>query len=854
MRNGKNWALIALLISGLCACGGSGSSSGGSRADETLRAIEVKVLGQTATQREGAPPPPSSDSDAPRATPLKDVVIGFAGSTVVLQLDVEASLPLLAFYLKVFGSDFYFEVLDSSAEQSGNGTKSGLTQKASRSISFELELPSDFGRDDLNLQLSVADTQGRVSNRANVRVTVQPPDSRGGETDPRLVELLGSWFLCTPNNSAGSTVEELNFDGAAVTVTQTDFGSNNCSGTEGGSSTEFRELLLGDDIVDTRGEAAIEADFVAGQPNSRKQLLSFNPHFTILRVLDTELRFGEPSAERNGSSPERRPQTLSDDLVFRRSIAASVPNEAPRAQPGSAQIVEEGSNVTLDGRGSSDSDGQIESYEWRQVGGTAVNLAGANTAQASFVAPEVDADVVLTFALRVTDDDGASNEAPTTVRVRDVAAQNLPPVANAGLDQTVEGGTEVQLNGAQSSDPDGSITSYFWEQTDGPAVTLSDPSQALVQFTAPEAPDQDIVLSFELTVADDQGATSADTVFVTITMPLTDPPVGVIDTSSEPTDVAVISGILVAEAATDLIFVGTDSGLELHDITDPAAPSLLASLELGGVVGKLNVNEFTAIEATGNVRVYVPVEDFGFYTVELDLSEATPALVVAAEHAAPFGGVAVDIFADYYYVVGGEPEIYVINIPTSAGVGSVDTAGPATDLRALASPEPSLAVATGENGVEFFSLAVGASPLSLASSAPEGGGSVTALISEYDALANTDLVYYGADGFGFGIVDGFASAIPFPLGELAIQGASTRGLARMNDLIFLSDSVAGLHVIDISDVDTPVLLETIPTPGSAHDVDVIGNFAYVADRGVGVTPIDISRFLAGESEEEAGGS
>lgn len=67
-------------------------------------------------------------------------------------------------------------------------------------------------------------------------------------------------------------------------------------------------------------------------------------------------------------------------------------------------MVEAGGTVTLDGAGSSDPDGSIASYQWTQTGGPTMSLLNADQAMASFVAPDVDAAVMLTFQLTVTDD------------------------------------------------------------------------------------------------------------------------------------------------------------------------------------------------------------------------------------------------------------------------------------------------------------------------------------------------------------------------------------------------------------------------------------------------------------------
>ncbi len=99
------------------------------------------------------------------------------------------------------------------------------------------------------------------------------------------------------------------------------------------------------------------------------------------------------------------------------------------------------------------------------------------------------------------------------------SSSNTAPSANAGTDQTVDEQTEdtVTLNGAASSDSDGSIVSYSWTQTAGsPTVTLSDATVASPTFATP-AITGDTSLTFNLTVTDNEGATASDTVVVTIT-------------------------------------------------------------------------------------------------------------------------------------------------------------------------------------------------------------------------------------------------------------------------------------------------------------------------------------------------
>ncbi|HJN68727.1 MAG TPA: T9SS type A sorting domain-containing protein, partial [Candidatus Marinimicrobia bacterium] len=75
---------------------------------------------------------------------------------------------------------------------------------------------------------------------------------------------------------------------------------------------------------------------------------------------------------------------------------------------GEDQLVNPGDLVTLDGSSSFDSDGSVEGYLWAQTEGTAVTLSDTEPEDgiATFTAPSVDGNVVLTFSLTVEDNLG----------------------------------------------------------------------------------------------------------------------------------------------------------------------------------------------------------------------------------------------------------------------------------------------------------------------------------------------------------------------------------------------------------------------------------------------------------------
>ncbi len=91
------------------------------------------------------------------------------------------------------------------------------------------------------------------------------------------------------------------------------------------------------------------------------------------------------------------------------------------------------------------------------------------------------------------------------------------PIANAGPDQTVRTGRSVTLNGSASSDPGNFLPlTYHWQQTGGPAVTLTGANNVTATFTAPVVT-QTQVLTFALTVTNTQSIASLpDVVVITV--------------------------------------------------------------------------------------------------------------------------------------------------------------------------------------------------------------------------------------------------------------------------------------------------------------------------------------------------
>jgi hypothetical protein len=206
--------------------------------------------------------------------------------------------------------------------------------------------------------------------------------------------------------------------------------------------------------------------------------------------------------------------TITDET----SVLVRSTNQAPTVDAGPDQAAIEQAQVVLAGS-AIDGDGSVDAIAWTQRSGPVVTLSDDTNPTATFTAPTVSEDVLIELALRATDDDGATAEDTVVILV---SADNAPPVVDAGTDQTVDEQIVVHLSGT-ADDSDGTIAAQGWTQAAGPTVALSDPAALAPTFTAPTVT-LATTLSFALEATDDEGASSMDTMAVTV-LPVNAPPV-----------------------------------------------------------------------------------------------------------------------------------------------------------------------------------------------------------------------------------------------------------------------------------------------------------------------------------------
>lgn len=171
-------------------------------------------------------------------------------------------------------------------------------------------------------------------------------------------------------------------------------------------------------------------------------------------------------------------------------------NLAPVANAGLDQTVNHVQTVTLDGSGSFDPEGDVLTYVWM------LNGAQIATGPQVTVGP-FDASTTHVFTLTITDSLGASASDDVILSV----AANLPPVADAGPDQTVNHAQTITLDGTGSSDPEGVLLTYVW--TLNGAQIATGPQAEVGPFDVG-------TYIFTLTVTDDLGVSTSSEMILTV--------------------------------------------------------------------------------------------------------------------------------------------------------------------------------------------------------------------------------------------------------------------------------------------------------------------------------------------------
>ncbi|HRN80028.1 MAG TPA: PKD domain-containing protein, partial [Ferruginibacter sp.] len=268
------------------------------------------------------------------------------------------------------------------------------------------------------------------------------------------------------------------------------------------------------------------------------------------------------------------------------------PNAVPPAfaNAGVNQYISE-TNTTLYGQGSFQQDGSITAYAWAKLSGPTATIVSPNTmnTQVTGLTPGT-----YVFRLTITNNLGLTKTSDVTVVVSSASGQNIPPIANAGADQTITAPQQTVTLTGTGTDSDGIITTYAWRKITGGAATIVNSNAASTVVNALTTG----TYSFEFTVTDNSGATAKDTMQVTVQS------AAVVPTANAGADQTIItpaSSVTLSGTGSDAVGIASYSWRKITGGSATIATPNTATTQVTGLVQGTYRFELTVTNTGGFV-------------------------------------------------------------------------------------------------------------------------------------------------------------------------------------------------------------------------------------------------------------
>lgn len=258
-------------------------------------------------------------------------------------------------------------------------------------------------------------------------------------------------------------------------------------------------------------------------------------------------------------------------------------------------------------------------------------------------------------------------------------------------------------------------------------------------------------------------------------------------------------------------YLGVGLRLLVVDVSDPGRPRAIGkALEFSGVIQDIHI--------IGD-RIYLAAGEAGLRLI--DASDPA-ALVEIGSYDTSGNSRAVHVDGAYAYVADNWEGLRVIDISDPARpvlAGAADTDGPALDVFIVANYAY---VAADEDGLRIVDVSRTDAPAIVGHYQTSGEITGVYVVDGY--------AYLAASGRGLRVLDVSNTALPREVGAFA--SLFTRRVFVTSGRAYLVAERSGLWVLDVSSPTAPVVISKHATVGAATDVDVVDEYAYVAD-GVG---------------------
>jgi hypothetical protein len=277
------------------------------------------------------------------------------------------------------------------------------------------------------------------------------------------------------------------------------------------------------------------------------------------------------------------------------------------------------------------------------------------------------------------------------------------------------------------------------------------------------------------------------------------------------------------------------SGLQIIDISNPTTPTLK---------GNYNTPDYAwGVQVVGNYA-YVTDGYSGLQIIDISNPEAP---TLKGNYDTSGYAHTVQVVGNYAYVADNESGLQIIDVsefinktPTNLTLSTSTIA----ENQAIGTTIGTLTTTDPDTGNTFtYSLVTGTGDTDNALFTITNNQLQTNAIFDYETQNSYSIRVKTTDQNGLT----FEKELTIGVTDIAatlVGNYDTSGHARSVQVVgnyaYVADAFSGLQIIDISNPTTPTLKGNYDTSGCAWSVQVVGNYAYVADEYSGLQIIDIS--------------
>lgn len=391
-------------------------------------------------------------------------------ATVSVNVPVQAAEDILEAYF-YWGGRTRRDFGDDTIVINGSEVTGDLTAAFPHSITptrwaflYKLDALSLVAPGDNTFEVSGFDL-GENANEDGIGLVVVYRDASGGYDEVQILELADFFYHAAPETGANSDVHAFTFDAAEVELDaalQVFVGDGNAERPD----AIWWSIGAGEPAENLVGSGETLANVLNAADGAEMDLLTLEP--TIPAGANHIAFQFESPVEGDGDSG------LIMAAVF--CLNSTIENLPPACDAGGEYAGEAGVELTFDGSGSSDSDGEILAWSW--------DFGDGNTATGEMVTHTYAEAGEYTVTLCVTDD-GRLESCCTATAI--VEAAEVPIECDAGGPYEAIAGVPFTLDASGSVLPDGDFT-FAWELAgqsysgETVEVTVAEPGEYTVEL------------------------------------------------------------------------------------------------------------------------------------------------------------------------------------------------------------------------------------------------------------------------------------------------------------------------------------------------------------------------------------